>query len=347
MPTTIERYLYEERANRRDVTVRDMTSQAQNQLGLKVDLNDEEYLDWIDQALQVTPRTPMIDMKYFSKYNPKLGFKISIDAIHNIPSETPHVAIFCLNPPAALYSNTVITRDVNFTTKVDWNSPIKTPTFLDGFHNYRNCLFDKCMHLIIDIRAVSYSKQRPEVEDVGWTILPIFSDDGYVNSGIYQLPVFKGKVPAPFMSELANNEPWKYLMKAASRSGGPQYYDPVSVIVRLVDAQRDGHFMTQLETQRMNYDFIPESMLSKMAYNAAAEERNTSETKLKMIVPGNFSPEAYLKKTNEAIADVSVILAFGIVPCRGLMKLDIKLTYLETTFMAFAKASITCLCVGG
>ncbi|CAG9322879.1 unnamed protein product [Blepharisma stoltei] len=303
MPTTIERYLYEERVNRRDITVRDATAQTQNQMGIRLDQTDDEMLEWIDQKLQVTPRTPMIDMKYFAKYLPKMGFKFSVDAIHNIPTESPHVAVFCLNPPGALYSNTVITQDVNFTIKVDWNSSITTPRFLDGFHNYRNVLFDRNMHIIIDIRAVSFAKQKPEVVDVGWTILPVFSEDGYINSGIYQLPLFKGSVPAPFMSELTNNSPWEHLMRAAQRSGGPQYLDPVSVIVRLVDSQRDGHFMMPMETQRMNYDYVPESLRGKMSYNAAAEEMNMHTRRLKAMIPGNYTSEHFLRKINETIAD--------------------------------------------
>jgi len=45
----------------------------------------------------------MADMIHFSKYNPKLGFKFTVDAIHNIPNTNHHFGIFCLNPPGALY----------------------------------------------------------------------------------------------------------------------------------------------------------------------------------------------------------------------------------------------------
>lgn len=119
MPSVIERYLYEERSDRRDINVREATIQVITRMGLKLELNDDEMLDWIDQKLQINPRTPMLDMKYFAKYNPNMGFKISIDAIHNIPTPNSHVAIFCLNPPGSLYTNGNITQDIQFTTRVD------------------------------------------------------------------------------------------------------------------------------------------------------------------------------------------------------------------------------------
>ena len=307
MPSNVERYLYEERLLRKDFTVRDATNQIQNQLGIRLNLENDDLLKWIDQRLQVTPRTPMIDMKYFAAYNPKLGFKIAIDALHNTPTDDAHVIIFCLNPPGALYSSTVITEDVQFTTKVEWNSSVRTPQYLDGFHTYKNILFDKNLHLIIDVRAVSFAKQRPEVITVGWTLLPIFSADGYVKSGIYQLPVFRGSVPASFLPDLATTDPWSLIMNAVNKPGGPVYLDPVSVIVRLVDTQRDGHFIVPLDVNRITYDYITEEIKPKLAYNAAAQAKSDQQKRLKSIVPGNFSPETYLKRVNEAVANVRFI----------------------------------------
>lgn len=45
----------------------------------------------------------MIDMQYFAKYQPEVGFKFSVDGVHNVPKTQPYVALYCLNPPAALY----------------------------------------------------------------------------------------------------------------------------------------------------------------------------------------------------------------------------------------------------
>jgi hypothetical protein len=37
----------------------------------------------------------------------------------------------------------------------------------------------------MDIKSVPFKNPNATVVDVGWTILPIFSTDGYVMSGIY------------------------------------------------------------------------------------------------------------------------------------------------------------------
>ena len=135
-------------------------------------------------------------------------------------------------------------------------------------------------------------------------MLPIFSADGYVKSGMYQLPVFKGTVPGSFLPDLAISDPWNLLMNSVSKPGGPTYLDPVSVIVRLVDTQRDGHFIVPLDLNRISYDYISEDIRPKLAYNAAAQAKSDQQRRLKTLVPGNFSPENYLKRVNEAVANV-------------------------------------------
>ena len=44
--------------------------------------------------------------------------------------------------------------------------------------------------LIIDIRSVLPGKGNVQME--GWTILPLFNGDGYVEHGFFQLPLFEG-----------------------------------------------------------------------------------------------------------------------------------------------------------
>jgi hypothetical protein len=219
-------------------------------------------LDWIDQKVKADTRSPIIDMKYFMKYNPKLGFRFATDALHNLPTEAPHVILFCLNPPGALYRETVNATEVQFTTKIDWNSAMKTPQFLDGFGTFKNVEFDRNASIIIDVRSVHIVKNKPELRPVGWSVLPIFTPDGYVNSGMYQMPLFKGGVPVGLVRELSQNSPWETAVSAiGQRAGGLQLLAPVSVIVRLVDTQRDGHYAQMLDLHKMNYDYIPQDKM--------------------------------------------------------------------------------------
>jgi hypothetical protein len=301
MPDAVEKLMYRERTQRRDIPVREATVAIQNQLGYRLDLSDDETLEWIDSKLQVTPRTPLLNMIYFARYNPPLGFRFVVDCIHNVTNAAPHVVLFGLNPPGALYQTTVVTQDVMFTTRYDWNSSSRTPQFLDGFMTYKNIPFERNLHVLIDVRSVDFSKQKPLLQPVGWTFLPVFSQDGYVASGIYQLPLIKGAFPSALVGEMVSNSPFEYITSLMSQRGGQQLTESTSVIVRLVDTQRDGHFITPMEVQRLNYEFIPKEALPRFAYNSAAQAKGASTKRLKTIIPGNGSPEVYQKKVNEAI----------------------------------------------
>lgn len=62
---------------------------------------------------------------------------------------------------------------------------MKTPVYMNGFYVYPNVAFDRNLSMIIDVRMVNISRVKPEVTNVGWAVLPIFEDNGYVDSGIY------------------------------------------------------------------------------------------------------------------------------------------------------------------
>lgn len=56
--------------------------------------------------------------------------------------------------------------------------------------------------MIIDIRTINFDNIEPRIVSVGWTILPVFSADGYILSGIYQVPIFKGSVNNEIIEEM-------------------------------------------------------------------------------------------------------------------------------------------------
>jgi len=63
----------------------------------------EELYDLIDENVRPTSLIPIIDLKYFAKYNKKAGFKLSVDGFHNIKKDAILVTIFSLNPPGYFY----------------------------------------------------------------------------------------------------------------------------------------------------------------------------------------------------------------------------------------------------
>ena len=49
----------------------------------------------------------MIELMYFAKYRDKAGFKFAIDGFYKLDEDRPLVCLFCLNPPAALYQDSI------------------------------------------------------------------------------------------------------------------------------------------------------------------------------------------------------------------------------------------------
>ena len=81
----------------------------------------------------------------------------------------------------------------------DWDSPIKSPAYVEGYVNFKERELNTSMVAVIDVRqVVNLGKKTnkgvipPKVVPYCWTILPIFTYEGYTNSGVYQLPLMKG-----------------------------------------------------------------------------------------------------------------------------------------------------------
>lgn len=203
--------------------------------------DDERILDWIDDKIIRTNKTEIIDLQKFAKYQPPSGFKFAVDGFHNVPEKIPYVALYCLNPPAALY-NGGDTNLIHLNSNYDWESAVTTPMFLEGFVTFRDVKFEKNLTLLIDVRTVTFKKKGtvPVFKTIGWSALPVFSPDGYVQSGIYQLPVFDGPIPKPIIEGLLENDPWPFLMdKIKEKKPIIKYLEPMSVVVRLLDGQRE------------------------------------------------------------------------------------------------------------
>ena len=111
---------------------------------------------------------------------------------------------------------------------------------MDGFATFRDIKADRYMHAIVDIKAVSFPKVDVKLENIGWSIVPIFSPDGYVMSGIYQVPIIKGDVNEVLIEELRTNEHWPYINKIMKSKGNKmKFLEYTSCIVRVLDSQRE------------------------------------------------------------------------------------------------------------
>lgn len=181
-------------------------------------------------------------MIYFAKYQPPAGFKFSLDGFHNSPiTNLPLIGLYCLNPPAPLYAPVIIDPNaILMNSNFDWESPLNSPKYNEGFFTWKDQIFNKNLSIIIDVRSVYLSGRgdKIKIEPIGWTIVPVYTPNGYVKSGCYQIPIFKGAVKTEMLQPLSENDPWEYIMEQKAQKK-LQYLEPMSAVVRLLDAQRE------------------------------------------------------------------------------------------------------------
>ena len=85
------------------------------ELGKQNDEYLEELYDLIDENLKPSSTIPIIDLKYFARYNKKAGFKLSIDGYHNLKKEGKFCTVYCLNPPGVFYKEGELSSDEAWT----------------------------------------------------------------------------------------------------------------------------------------------------------------------------------------------------------------------------------------
>jgi hypothetical protein len=157
--------------------MRDMAVFMLNNEGIDENITDAVIMAFIQNKITKDRSTEMIDLMEFAKYKPSAGFKFSVDGIHKCPVNTPCVAIYCRNPEGELYKNIPKSDEIHLCAAIDWNSPVESPHFNDGFYTYKNIPFEPNMHIIVDIRTVIFNKKNYssyKMKQVGWTIVPIF-----------------------------------------------------------------------------------------------------------------------------------------------------------------------------
>lgn len=78
-------------------------------------------------------------------------------------------------------------RDVtqaHMTSTFDWESVANSPQYSDDWFKFKENI-NRYQNVIVDVKAVPLSKIDGKIQDVGWSVLPVFSPDGYIQSNIY------------------------------------------------------------------------------------------------------------------------------------------------------------------
>lgn len=237
-----EKELFKIRQGKEDPPLRETAQLLLNAENINKEMEDEELVAYLDSKINRNAATGLIDLLYFAKYRPEAGFKFALDGIHNVTVSQPYIGLYSLNPPGDFYvyedGDEPNTSKLQLNSVLDWDGPLLSPKFLDGYMTFKDIVFSKNLHLIIDIRTVNLMKHPPQFSHVGWTIVPLFTPDGFVLSGIYQIPLIAGEVNKAIVQELPENDPWGFILDQI-KAKKIKWLGQASAMIRLIDAQRE------------------------------------------------------------------------------------------------------------
>ncbi|KAF7253904.1 Coiled-coil domain-containing protein 17, partial [Varanus komodoensis] len=269
-PTIGENCFYEAMANRSVVSVREIVHQL---TGHSKNLStDDEISAWIHHKLTRVPgSSPQpFNLTYVSRYIPTYGIKFAVDRAVNLPWADLTIAHFCFNPPGAFYfgSQWLKYDYPTFVEQLDTNSYQRCPAWLDGFKACPHRVYNEYSTIIIHLYEIAVNSARDALgeednlqtaqrkamlkgeqlgytlENQAWTALHVFSR-GYCNTGIYQLPLYKG---APSQSVLTSLTQAKCssVMKNMLHKKVIQLVSGASVIVCIADGRWSEKFRYSL-----------------------------------------------------------------------------------------------------
>ena len=69
------------------------------------------------------------------------------------------------------------------------------------------------MAMVVDVKEIKSKAGVLTMEEYGWTVLPIFYEEGYVRSGVYQLPLLQGSPTKEFLGTMQFESPWSVIGK--------------------------------------------------------------------------------------------------------------------------------------
>ncbi len=181
-------------------------------------------------------------MGNFAQYSPVFGFKFAFDGIHNPPSSQLYAALIMLNPPGGIYGNPPDPKQVSLRSQADWEGPLTSPRFIDGYEQFTGIDLQINSHIIVDIKSINLSKKTPQVTTVGWTIVPLLNKSHYLLSGLYQIPVIAGQVNQQILESIKNSEltPWEVVLQnIQAKKPTIKWLGTTSILARLLDSQRE------------------------------------------------------------------------------------------------------------
>jgi hypothetical protein len=263
----------------------------------------------------------LLDYNFVGRYYPDTGFKASVDGLHKLPKGVLTKVIFQLSPPAGFYQDPKLTEDVLFTTMHDFSSPQKSPRFLDDFFPYRDIVFDPRLLLIIEVQSVKFDRKgEMSHEPIGWGLLPIFHEEGYVDNGSFHIPLYQGAPKKELLTEMQFDEPISIIERelCKGRKSSVKYLGQASAFVRIVDSQFEDIFnMPQpdeitakpCETHFQEYEgtYLPEDTRLRGKYEYIPAKVKKEKSILSKLLPKGVEEKDFQKSMNQKFAEMTEI----------------------------------------
>lgn len=222
----------------------------------------EEQVELIFQEVGKVSQKMIFDFTYFAKYQSKAGFSIKLDYFYLSRETGIPVVIMCINPPGAFFKENINPNGCYVFCQPDWNSPFDCVKFADDPVCVTHQGYEKNSHAIFSLFFVEFDRRnRPTIKNIGFSFLPLFAAEDYLNSGVYQLPVFKGNLDNETALRMQHNDPMQLLLEAAqvtSKSNRLNLLDSTSIVVRLKD-----NFLGEVFTKKLDFERIDTSLIPK------------------------------------------------------------------------------------
>jgi hypothetical protein len=172
----------------------------------------------LESITKTTSKSELLDLNYHSQYEPSLGFRVSVEAVHDNKIKAFMAVLASVIPPASYYDPNRVgnPKDVFTFTEPDMDLKISTSAsyhFNEGDAVVKSFKPSKPgMSVLFDIKA--YLPDKDQFVDYGFALCPVLttlnvdadesSIEYFVSSGVFSLPVYKGR-PTTAMIELLKN----------------------------------------------------------------------------------------------------------------------------------------------
>ena len=173
--TDTEFALFNNRLIRRDPKMRSVVRDLMGVFG-QVPRSDDDMMTWLEEKMFKNAPTDLLDMRQFASYDPKFGFKISVDGFHNTPQEELYATIVSLNPPGILYQNTLPAKALHVHVVTDWDfdSPLRSFKYSTDYMTFRDVSAGQSLAAILDVRKITFINGQVQALETAWTAVPIF-----------------------------------------------------------------------------------------------------------------------------------------------------------------------------